>query len=119
MNRIPRSTRSSILILASAWGLLAGLAQAQDEVSTPAEKEVVDRPWWDFLETRPLLPGTLGENGLPTGWMSVGGDARYEIETDENGETILHGVGGGVQNTFLVDPRITGDYANSTFCCGE
>ena len=109
MNRIPRSTRSSILILASAWGLSAGVVQAQDEVSTPAE-EVIDRPWWDFLETRPLLPATLGENGLPTGWLSVGGDARYEIETDENGETILHGVGGEGQNTFLVDPEITGDF---------
>ena len=96
-------------MLTLVWTLLAGLVEAQETVTTTPD-EVVDRPWWGFLETRPLLPETLDTNGLPTGWVSVGGDARYEIEAGENGEPVLHGIGGGPRNTFLVDPRITGDF---------
>lgn len=109
MNRNQSSSRPSILMLAFVWAFLAGVVEAQETVPASPE-EVVDRPWWRFLETEPLLPETLGANGLPTGWVSVGGDARYEIEVGEDGETILRGIGGGPRNTFLVDPRITGDF---------
>ena len=96
-------------MLAFSYSILAGAVRAQENVIV-AEEEVADRPWWRFLETKPLLPENLDSNGLPTGWTSVGGEARYEIEAGENGEPILHGIGSGPRNTFLVDPRVTGDF---------
>ncbi len=66
--------------------------------------------WWTTLETTPLFPDAVGEDGLPVGWTVIGGPATYTFERDADGTTILHGVGGGPRNAFLVDPTITGDF---------
>ncbi len=72
--------------------------------------EVMPTPWWSTLDTRPLFPDELGEDGLPIGWTVIGGPATYAIERDADGSVVLHGTGGGPRNAFLVDPAITGDF---------
>lgn len=74
------------------------------------EDEEAPAPWWTGLQTRPLLPETVDDAGLPTGWSVIGGPAGYAFETGPDGERILVGTGGSPRNAFLVDPKVTGDF---------
>ncbi len=102
------STRFLPLLVATLAGGLASTPVAGSPVQDV--DDVMPTPWWTTLETRPLLPEEVGEDGLPVGWKIIGGPATYAIERDPDGSVILHGTGGGPRNAFLVDPAITGDF---------
>lgn len=105
MDLLNRPAGSTVVALAAIVGvMLPSIAHGQD-VSDDGPA-----PWWTRATTRPLLPDTVGEDGLPTGWSVIGGPATYAFETGPDGARILHGTGGGPRNAFLVDPTITGDF---------
>jgi len=113
MNTKPgsRTRRPSLRLAACLPALLVGSAVGAATASPMQDvDEEMPAPWWTGLETRPLFPDARGDDGLPVGWTVVGGPATYTFETDADGTTVLHGVGGGPRNAFLVDPTITGDF---------
>ena len=99
--------RMPILAILASTVLGLQAAPAGSSASDPLER---GRPWWRTIETRPLFPEELSEDGLPRGWKVVGGPAQYRFEAGPDGDRILHGSGNSPRNAFLVDPRVTGDF---------
>ena len=70
------------------------------------EDEEAPAPWWTGLQTRPLLPETVDDAGLPTGWSVIGGPAGYAFESgwDLAGQLEFEwsspNTGSGVETTF-------------------
>ena len=105
LDDMTRLLPSSSIPMAAMLGLVLAAS-----TSARGDDEETAGPWWTQLETRPLFPGTFGDDGLPTGWSVIGGPATYAFEKGPDGDVVVNGTGGAARNAFLVDPKVTGDF---------